>query len=324
MSQKTILYADPMPEWTQKPLLFELLPLGFTLRYVDAHDQATVSELLRECDYCITGWAAGKIDDAFLRKAPKLRFIQIMGAGYENVMIEDVKARGVIVANTSGVNACAVAEHVVMFLLAHLKKLVYAHTQLMCGNWAYAELQAMGIEELQGKTVGIIGYGRIGREIVKRLHAFDVRLLYTDVTRNAQDENKYGLTYCQMDDLLRTADAVVLQVPLTDETYHLISHRELDLMKNDALLINTARGQVVCHEALVCALENGKIGGACLDCFDQEPLPAESRLLRCQDILMTPHIAGASRPVFGRSIQLGYDNILRVEKGIAPVNQITT
>lgn len=322
MQNEVIVYVDPMPEWTQRQLLYDLLPPGFELRYTDARNQDELNAMLADCTYCITGWSAGKIDREFLLMAPKIRFIQMMGVGFENVNLNDLKAGGVSISNTAGVNASAVAEHAVMLLLAFLKRLVFAHSQLSQGNWAYAALQDMGLEELQGKTVGIVGYGRIGREIAKRLLAFNVRLLYSDMVRNAEDEENMPLTYCEMDQLLEISDAVILQVSLTEKTRHLISRRELGLMKSSAVLINTARGQVVDQEALITAIEKGEIAGACLDCFDQEPLSHDNPLLRCKGLLMTPHIAGASSPVFRRSLQLAYDNILRVKKGENPINAL--
>ncbi|MCS6804344.1 MAG: 2-hydroxyacid dehydrogenase [Acidobacteriota bacterium] len=261
------------------------------------------------------------ITEQFLSRTPKLRFIQQPSVGYEHIDLKACRQRGVTVANTPGVNDVAVAEHTLMLALALLKKAIYAHQRTSEGQWVQRELMwERGIFELQGKTYGIIGMGRIGREVARRLNAFGTQTLYYDPVRlPADEEADLKVQYRALDDLLRVADIVSLHVPLTEQTRGMIGQRELSLMKFSAVFINVARGECVDELALAERLRQKKLAGAGVDVFSQEPIAADHPLLRLENVILTPHIAGATAEVRQRVVQMAVGNLVRVLKGEEPL-----
>jgi glyoxylate reductase len=255
-----------------------------------------------------------------LERMPKLKFLQQPSAGYEHIDLHACSARGVQVANTPGVNAAAVAEHAIMAALALLKRLMPANASTHAGKWTQHELMwDRGVFELGGKTWGIVGFGAVGREVAKRLTAFGVNILYFDLVRTSPErESEMHAAYKPLDHLLRLADIVSLHVPLTDQTRSLIGARELNFLKPNAILINVARGECVDEKALADRLRTKKLGGAALDVFSQEPIPAGHPLLECDNALLTPHIAGATNEVRERVVRMAVANIVQFLQGRPP------
>jgi lactate dehydrogenase-like 2-hydroxyacid dehydrogenase len=180
-------------------------------------------------------------------------------------------------------------------------------------------MAAQGIYELLGKSVGIVGMGKIGFEVARRLAAFQCPLLYYDRRRvSPDDERELGLESVPLDDLLRGSDIVTLHLPLTPETRHLIGGRELGLMKKTALLINTARGAIIDEAALVEALLEGSIAGAGLDVYSDEPPAPRDPLRSCKNVVLTPHTAGQTREAMDRMVTCMLDNLDRVARGVEP------
>ena len=178
--------------------------------------------------------------------------------------------------------------------------------------------------ELAGKTVGLIGFGRIGREVARRARAFDTTIVYHDAVRApAAVEAELGATYLSRDDLLRQADVVSLHAPLTAETRGMIGERELRLMRPHAVLINTARGALIDEQALVRALDEEWIAGAGLDVLAQEPPDADNPLLTCPNVILTPHVAAGTRDAYRTKMQAVFANMQRVARGEAPLNQVS-
>ena len=178
-----------------------------------------------------------------------------------------------------------------------------------------------GHRELGGKRWGIVGLGRVGRQVVKRLSGWDVAISYHDPLRaDADDERRLGVSYSGLDELLQTSDVVSLHVPLLASTHHLLDRERLALLKPSAYLINVARGEVVDTEALVMALAGKKFAGAALDVFEQEPLPAGHPLTRLDNVILTPHYAGTAIESRARVMKLTAANIQRVLRGEAPVD----
>ena len=225
------------------------------------------------------------VDDAFLAQAPRLRFVQV-GAGYDNVDLAACSRRGVQVCNAAGLNADAVAEHVMALLLCHYKNICPLNRFMHTGG--SAPLPDYHGGELSGRTLGLVGVGHIGRAVAVRAQAFGLRLLGWSY-RPIQVP---GVTPVSLPQLFTESDIVSLHVPLTDDTRHLIDDAALAQMKPGALLINTARGGLIDEAALVRALQRGTISGACLDVFAEEPLPAESSLRQLDNVILTPHTAG--------------------------------
>ena len=251
------------------------------------------------------------MDAEFLATAPRLRFIQQPSVGYQHIDLGACTDRGVLVANTPGVNDAAVAEHTLMFALMLLRHASAAHERTRQGQWAQHELMwDLGVRELCGKTFGIIGMGRIGRELARRLVAFQTRTLYYDPVRLPQEvESELHVTYKPLDHLLRLADVVSLHVPLTPETRGLLNAEKLALMKFDAVLINVARGECVDEAALAKRLRERKLGGAGVDVFSTEPIAADHPLLGIDNVVLTPHIAGATAEVRERVAAMAVGNL---------------
>lgn len=225
------------------------------------------------------------VDDAFLAQAPRLRFVQV-GAGYDNVDLAACSRRGVQVCNAAGLNADAVAEHVMALLLCHYKNICPLNQFMHTGGSAPLPDYRGG--ELAGRTLGLVGLGHIGRAVAARAQAFGLRLLGWSY-RPIQVP---GVTPVSLPQLFTESDIVSLHVPLTDDTRHLIDDAALAQMKPGALLINTARGGLIDEAALVRALQRGTLSGAGLDVFAEEPLPAESPLRQLDNVILTPHTAG--------------------------------
>lgn len=225
------------------------------------------------------------VDDAFLAQAPRLRFVQV-GAGYDNVDLAACSRRSVQVCNAAGLNADAVAEHVMALLLCHYKNICSLNQFMRTGG--SAPLPDYHGGELSGRTLGLVGLGHIGRAVAVRAQAFGLRVLgwsYRPIEIP-------GVAPVSLSQLFAESDIVSLHVPLKANTRHLIDDAALAQMKPGALLINTARGGLIDEAALVRALQRGTLSGAGLDVFAEEPLPADSPLRQLDNVILTPHTAG--------------------------------
>ena len=256
-----------------------------------------------------------RADEALLDKAPRLRFIQT-GAGYDNVDLAACSRRGIRVCSAAGVNAGAVAEHVMALLLSRYKN-IPALDRGMKERREVGELRYAG-GELAGKTVGIVGLGAVGSRVAALCGAFGMRVL--GCSRSGRTPP--GVEPRALDSLCRESDVISLHVPLTEETRDLVDAAFLARMKGGALLINSSRGGVVNEEDLVRALRDGRIGGACLDVFREEPLPADSPLRGLENVILTPHTAGyPDGPGFHRRRYAFFaENIARFLRGETPEN----
>ena len=246
-----------------------------------------------------------------LARYPKLRFVQKWGAGYDSIDIETATRRGILVSNTPGVNAFSVAEQAVMLMLCVYRNFVKHNEFLREGVWTKGRFMERTYS-LQGKRAGLIGMGRIGREVARRVQAFGAEVCYYDPFRMKREmEADLHVTFLPMDELLRQADVVSLHVPLTEENRNMIDADKLKLMKPTAILINTARGGLVDESALCGALERGELLGAGLDCMAHEPIQKDDPLLRCPNITLMPHTGGISMDLNGPMSATILDNLLR-------------
>jgi len=233
--------------------------------------------------------SATKVTKDVIEAGKKLKIIARAGAGLDNIDVQAASARGIELINAPEAPTIAVAELVIGLMLSWDRQLPRADASMKQGRWEKTQL--MG-SELRGKTLGIIGTGRIGRAVGYRAKAFLMNLLAFDVVRSAEFTERTGALYVDLDELLRESDFVTLHIPLTPQTRYMIGRRELELMKPTAVLINTSRGEAVDEVALAEALRKGKIAGACLDVYECEP-PKDSPLLKLPNVILTPHI-GAS------------------------------
>jgi lactate dehydrogenase-like 2-hydroxyacid dehydrogenase len=207
-------------------------------------------------------------------------------------------------------------------MLAVYKHLTEAHNALKAGRWIHNDLRHVALM-LEGKRVGILGLGRIGKEVAKRLKGFDVDVVYHDIYRqSAEVEQQYNVTYLPFEELLQTADIVTVHVFLGEGSRHLLGGRELGLMKRSAVLINTSRGGVIDERALYAALKDRRLMAAGLDVFEVEPTPADNPILQLDNVVVTPHMATANRDAMIQKSRACYANFQRVLRGEPPVNTV--
>lgn len=255
-----------------------------------------------------------KIDAEVLDAAgPQLKIVANMAVGYDNINLEAAKSRGVVVTNTPGVLTDTVAEHTFALMLALTHRIVEADKFFRAGEYKGWEPMSLLGNDLKGKTLGIVGLGRIGSQVAHMaVKGFDMRVLYYDVKPNIDFEKEYGAEYRDsIEKLLPDADYVSIHVPLLPETRHLINAERLRLMKKTAYCINTSRGPIVDETALVEALKNGIIKGAALDVFENEPEPAPG-LVELENVILTPHIASATEETRTKMAELAAKNIVAV------------
>jgi phosphoglycerate dehydrogenase-like enzyme len=315
----TVLYAEPLPDDLQA-VVREVLPPGFRLEVVETRAREELLRRAGPAEAIVV--ATARVDAALLDAAPRLRLVQHQGVGYDNVDVAACRERGVPVALTPEGTTTGVAEHTVLLILALYKRLRTAEGALRAGGWPVWELRS-GSFELAGKTVGLVGFGRIGREVARRALAFDATVLYYDPVRPAADaEAARRVAFRPLDDLLREAQVVSLHLPLTPETRGLIDARALGLMRRDAVLINTARGPLVDEGALVRALAAGEIAGAGLDVFEQEPPAPDNPLLALENVVLTPHISAGTLDAWRTKMGAIAANLRRVATGEAPRNAV--
>lgn len=311
----TIVYGEPVPD-DLRALATAVLPVGFRLEVAISQDRDELLRLAQAADFLLV--ATVRVDEELLQAAPRLRLVQHQGVGYDNIDIAACRQAGVPVALTPEGTTIGVAEHTLLLILAVSRHLVTVDAAVRRGEWPVWSMRSRSTE-LAGKTLGLIGFGRIGREVAKRARAFDAAIVYFDPLRAIPEvEDAYDAVYTPLDDLLRQADIVSLHSPLTPETRGLIGERELRLMQSHAVLINTARGALVDEDALARALREGWIAGAGLDVLRQEPPQPDNPLLTCANAVLTPHVAAGTRDAYRTKMRAVFANMQRVSRGEAP------
>ena len=292
-------------------------PAGIELEWLPREaDDSEVIARLRAVD-CLFSHASGPLSAKIYPELEHVKLFQLLSAGYDFLDIGQARAHNVLVCNNGGANAIAVAEHAVLLMLAVLRKLTVRDAALRLGQ---AERDATESFELAGRTVGLVGFGFIGRQVAQRLKGFDVSLRYHDIERASKEtEASFDISYRSLPDLLSECDVVSLHAPLNDRTRNLINRETLSMVKPNAVLINTARGELVDEQALADALRRGALLGAGLDVFALEPPRTDNPLLDPSlRVVATPHSAGPTWESFPRRIQNAFANAQRVQRGEAP------
>lgn len=260
-----------------------------------------------------------KITADILSTAGNLKFIQQPSVGYQHIDVDACTARGIKVANTAGANTVSVAEHTIAWGLCLLKNMFHAHTSTKSGGWEQMSIKSA---ELQGKVWGIVGFGRIGQAVAQRLKPFGLsRIIYHDTYRPKPSvEQTLGVEYVEMANILSQSDIISLHAPLTDATRAIINEAAINSMKPSAYLINVARAELVDEKALAEAIMKGKIAGAGIDVFSEEPITMNNPLLPVESerLFFSPHVAGVTDEAAGRVINMAAANIARVLKGENP------
>ena len=312
-----VIYMSRAPQ-AHREVTRSVQPPEFEDVWPASDDPEELGRLLAEAEFVVTG----QITAEQIALAPRLRMIQMPGVGYEKIDVEAATARGIPVAITPEGTCEGVAEHTVMMMLAIYKHLAEAHNALKQGEWIHNRLRPIALM-LEEKRVGIVGLGRIGREVAKRLQGWSVELVYHDIARQPPEvERALGATYLPLDELLRTADVVTLHVFLSEASRHLIDERALGMMKPSAVLINTSRGEVVDEPALYRALRDKRIAAAGIDAWEVEPTPPDNPILRLDNVLVTPHMATANRDAMIKKSEACYANFQRVLRGEEPINVV--
>ncbi|MBP1911428.1 D-2-hydroxyacid dehydrogenase [Thermococcus stetteri] len=262
---------------------------GFEVVYEEYPDKDRLVELVKDVDAIIVR-SKPKITRKVIEAAPKLKVIGRAGVGLDNIDLKAAEERGIKVVNSPGASSRSVAELAIGLIFNVARKIAFADRKMREGIWA--KKQAMGVE-LEGKTIGVVGFGRIGYQVAKIANALGMKVLLYDPYPTEERAREVGGKFVDLETLLKESDVVTLHVPLVDATYHLINEERLRLMKPTAILINAARGAVVDTSALVKALQEGWIAGAGLDVYEEEPLPKDHPLTKLDNVVLTPHI-GAS------------------------------
>lgn len=236
-----------------------------------------------------------RIDQELLDRSKRLKVVSNYAVGYNNIDVPEATKHGVMVTNTPDVLTDTTADCAFMHLMAISRRLVEVDKYIRDGKWvkAWGPKMLLG-SDITGKTLGIIGLGRIGRALVPRAKGFKMNVLYNDYNRNPEAEKELGVEYRSFDEILAESDYISLHVPLTDETYHLIGEPEFKKMKETAYLINTSRGPVVDEKSLAKALKKKWIAGAGLDVHDKEPTDPNDPLIELDNVILTPHIGSAT------------------------------
>lgn len=284
---KKILLAGKYPAGTADEFRAQLAGDGAEIVEVTSQDALDAST---DADAIVL--RVLKASKGTLANKGKLKLICRWGVGVDSVDVPYASARGIAVTNTPGANASAVSELAVLLMLAVGRNLMFHNRSIQNGVWSRTMFTDNAVS-LNGKKVGIIGGGNIGRQVARRVQAFGAEARYYDVFRLAPEtEKQFDLTFVPLDDLLADSDVVTLHVPLLDNNHHMLNAEKIALMKRNAILINTARGGLVDDKALLTAIDEGRLMGAGLDCVEDDPLPAGHPLLDHPNIVITPHVGG--------------------------------
>jgi glyoxylate reductase len=258
-----------------------------------------------------------RVDAALLEALPRVRHVASYGVGTNHLDLEACRRRGVLVTNTPGVLTDATADHAMALLLDAARRVAEGDRLVRRGGWTEVEPAFHLGTEVTGKTLGIVGFGRIGQAVARRARGFDLRLLYTAPREVAFD----GARRVPLDALLAESDFVSLHVPLTPETENLLDAGRLGRMKHGAILVNTARGAVIDEAALAAALASGRLAAAGLDVFRDEPRVAPE-LLRLENVVLTPHIGSGTRETRAAMARMVAEDVLRVASGASALHPV--
>lgn len=264
---------------------------------------------------------ADKIDKAVINKAKNLKVISNCAVGYDNIDIDTAKKKGIIVTNTPDILTNSTAELTVTLILTLIRRIIEANEFLKHGRFTGWEPDLLLGYELRGSLVGILGIGRIGSEVAKKLHALGCDIVYYDKIKNKGLEKEIGAKKKDLKWILKNADIISIHLPLVEETHHLIDDKEFSLMKESSFLINTGRGPIINEASLADALRLGKIGGAALDVFEYEP-GVNSHLIRLKNVVITPHIGSATFNARKGMTEIACENLLAVLEGKEPLYRV--
>ena len=258
-----------------------------------------------------------KVTREIMASSPRLKAVGVHGIGCDHVDLEAAKELGKVVLNTPTALTETVAEMAIALMLSMTRRIVSADKAVRAGEWSRKYVDLKGIE-VMGKTVGLIGLGKIGTATARRLKPFGVDLVYYSRTRKEDVEEELGLEWVSLEQLLRRSDIVSLHVPHSPETYHMLSSAEFEMMKDGVYIVNSARGKIIDQAVLVEALKSGKVAGAALDVFEVEPLPRGDPLASMDNVILAPHLGASSQEAMWRMATQVADGVFKVLNGERP------
>jgi len=292
----------------------KLMPANCTIAFAQTSSKAEQIKLLADADVVMI--AGTFIEGDVIRQAPRLKMIQKWGIGVDKIDLVAAQERNVLVSITSGATSIPVSEHTLLLMLAVSRRLPLAHRSLGQGQWIAAELRTV-CSKLDGKTVGLFGFGGIAQQVAKRLKGFDVDVMYHSRTRVASDiEDRLEARYVDFDTLVANSDILSLHAPLSEQTRQRFNADVFAKMKRGAILINTARGELIDEPALIQALQQGQLSGAGLDTFEAEPPSGENPLFHMDQVVATPHSAGGVYDNLPNLVGHMFRNIQLFQRGL--------
>lgn len=318
INKAKVLITEPLPLVEEEKKILSRYA-SITVANTTSEDQLV--ELVKDVDVIMVVYA--KITKRIINSATKLKGIIRYGIGVDNIDLEAATAKGVIVANVPDYAIETVADHTWALILALVRRIViadkYVRNRLYIGKWTNPPEYLRGID-LSGKVLGLVGVGRIGREVAKRAKGFGVKILGYDPYISSDVAKEFGIELVNLDTLLSESDIISIHCPLTKETYHLINEDKIRLMRKRPYIINTARGAIIDEKALYKALKEGWIAGAALDVFEIEPPPENNPLFELDNVVLTPHIAWYTEEALRRLEMSAVEEAIRILRGELPRN----
>jgi len=270
-----------------------------------ASSQEEFIQRMNEAQVVVNVRAYSKFTEEILKKCPALKLLSVLGTGTDNIDLKGASKYNIVVTNTPGFAAIAVAEHALALMLAVARQIPLTDRQVKEGKWPRGL-----VNQLYGKVLGLIGLGKIGQQLAGLGKGIGMKVIAWTFHPSMERAEKYGVSFVSLQELLKRADIISLHLRLSERTINLIGKREFSLMKSETILINTARGTIANKKALLHALTTGKIAGAGLDVFDQEPLSVSDPLLKLDNVVLSPHSAGMTSETIEKGAEMAVDNII--------------
>ena len=294
----------------------DLAPKGFEI--VKAlHNSPEQKAALPGAHYFV-GFVQQYVNEQLDKDAPHLRLIQLLSAGYDRADLAAAIKHRIPMCNNGGANSVAVSEHALLLMLAVSRRLITQHTNVTAGRWHGNSPPT--VHQVREKVLGIIGLGTIGKKVARLAQAFGMQVTYYDIARlKEEQEDALGVRFRLLPEIIRNSDIISLHVPLNDSTRGMLGKQEIAAMKKSAIIVNTSRGPVIDEKALTAALSEGRLFGAGLDVFDEEPTPPDNPLLKLGNVVLTAHLAGPTWESNITRLRNGFDNCQRVARGEAPL-----